>query len=260
MFEANQPDGDYPDPAFPDLLLYVARDGAKEAKFDWGAGRWFGKWRRGDLTLVPANVATDITLAERHHFIALCLPVKAVAIALETSVDAVDFGHLHAAPFRDELLAGLCERLWSEAIDGNPRGTLFADGAFDCIVAMLARHAELNSQNSSTLSPGNLQDVLDHIDANIAGTIRVEQLATLCGMSRFQFSRAFSARMGMSPYAFILQERVQRAAVKLVTTKDSLAEIALDCGFSNQQHMTTAFRDRHGTTPGSFRAQRRSDR
>lgn len=254
MFTVDQPAGDYPDPAFPELLLYVALDGAKEARFDWGAGRWRGRWRRGDLTLVPGNAATDISLAERHRFLGLCLPAAAVAEAMGASVEAVDFGHLHAAPFRDSLLAELCERLWREAESGSPHGALFADGAFDCIVAILAEHARRGEgKRAGRLGARQLDMVLDYVEARLAEDIRVEELAAICDLSRFQFSRAFAKATGMSPYRFVMQQRLDRVRTELLTTDKTLAELAFDCGFSSQQHMSTSFRKFYGSTPTAYR-------
>lgn len=254
MFTVDQPAGEYPDPAFPDLLLYVAHDGAREAMFDWGAGRWRGCWRQGDLTLVPGNVATDISLAERHRFLALCLPGMAVAQALGTSAEAVDFGRLHAAPFRDDFLAALCERLWREAESGNPHGALFADGALDCIVAMLAGRARQGtSESAERIGEASLAMVIDYVDAHLADDIRVEDMAAICGLSRFQFSRAFTRATGQSPYGYVMRQRIERVRSGLATTRKSLAELALDCGFSSQQHMSTAFKRFYGSTPTAYR-------
>tara|TARA_R100000789_G_scaffold7097_3_gene11449 strand:- start:12251 stop:12670 length:420 start_codon:yes stop_codon:yes gene_type:complete len=101
MFSVEQPAGHFPDPAMPTVLLYLARQGVKQARFDWGAGRWKGAWRRNDLTLVPSGAASDVTLSDRHSFFGLCLPVSMFADEHDTAgYDAIEnLGKLYAAPF-----------------------------------------------------------------------------------------------------------------------------------------------------------------
>jgi AraC-like DNA-binding protein len=47
--------------------------------------------------------------------------------------------------------------------------------------------------------------------------------------------------------------RIQTACRLLVDTRESIATIALRCGFSDQSHLTREFRRVTGLTPGSYR-------
>lgn len=60
--------------------------------------------------------------------------------------------------------------------------------------------------------------------------------------------------MGVSPYKYVIQQRVELAKSLLrQSPKMSIAAIALDCGFTNQSALSKHFRNLTGTTPNSYR-------
>ena len=83
-----------------------------------------------------------------------------------------------------------------------------------------------------------------------------ETLATLArraGLSRWQLIRAFAAATGLTPHAWLLDQRVQRARALLREGRLSLSEIALTTGFADQSHFSRAFKARTSVTPGQYR-------
>lgn len=83
-----------------------------------------------------------------------------------------------------------------------------------------------------------------------------ETLATLArraGLSRWQLIRAFAAATGLTPHAWLLDQRVQRARELLREGRLSLSEIALTTGFADQSHFSRAFKARTAVTPGRYR-------
>jgi AraC family transcriptional regulator len=59
--------------------------------------------------------------------------------------------------------------------------------------------------------------------------------------------------MGIPPYKYILQQRVERAKQLLNNSQRSLSDIALDCGFANQSHLNRHFIKLTGVTPKKHR-------
>ncbi len=74
-------------------------------------------------------------------------------------------------------------------------------------------------------------------------------------MSQYYFSRLFKQAMGVSPYQYVMQQRIERAKYLLRTTSLSVAEIAPQVGFSTQNQLTIQFRKFTGTTPSGYRKQ-----
>jgi AraC family transcriptional regulator len=60
--------------------------------------------------------------------------------------------------------------------------------------------------------------------------------------------------MGIAPYQYLLQQRIERAKQLLKQTELSIVEIALDCGFSSHSHLSKQFRSFTGVTPKTYRA------
>jgi len=101
-----------------------------------------------------------------------------------------------------------------------------------------------------------LKKVLDRMRERMAEDVPLTELAGLVGLSPRQFCRRFQAATGSTPGRAMDRMRLDLAATLLTTTRRSVTEIALDCGFSQPQHLATAFKRRHGTTPSGFRTAR----
>lgn len=93
---------------------------------------------------------------------------------------------------------------------------------------------------------------VDHIRHHIGQAMTVQDLAFKAGLSQRQLHRKFVEAFGMAPQEFILRTRVQAASELLAAGKKSVAEIATECGFSDQSALTRHFRRYMGCTPGVF--------
>ncbi|MGO7090836.1 helix-turn-helix domain-containing protein, partial [Rhizobium leguminosarum] len=88
---------------------------------------------------------------------------------------------------------------------------------------------------------------------NLDGNVSISEVAQMCNLSRGYFIRAFRETTGMTPYQWVLRERIDRARDLLRTSKTPLAEVAIACGFADQSHFTRVFAGIVGTTPGNWR-------
>jgi AraC-like DNA-binding protein len=77
-------------------------------------------------------------------------------------------------------------------------------------------------------------------------------LAADLGLSRYQLLRAFRTTMGIPPYAWLAQHRVNRAR-GLLESGLRPAEVAGLVGFADQAHLTRWFRRVVGVTPAAYR-------
>lgn len=94
----------------------------------------------------------------------------------------------------------------------------------------------------------------DLADARYFDALDVDDLAAAAGLSRAHFSREFRRTFGVSPHAYLLTRRLERAAALLRNTDRSVAEICLDVGLTSVGSFTTSFKRTHGMTPTAYRA------
>src|SRR5271163_2037333 len=106
------------------------------------------------------------------------------------------------------------------------------------------------------LSHWRIRKTCDFIDANLSSTLRISDLASNANLSHSHFARAFRRSFGESPHAYIVRMRVQRAQTMLLTSVAPLQQIALDCGFSDQSHLSRLFTRLVGQAPGAWRRAR----
>lgn len=96
--------------------------------------------------------------------------------------------------------------------------------------------------------------MLAYAAAHLDGDISLAALARQAGLSPFHLQRIFAATVGETPKQMTLRLRLARAAVLLLTTADSVLDIALSCGFRSHEVLIRAFRRQFGVSPGAYRA------
>ena len=106
---------------------------------------------------------------------------------------------------------------------------------------------------SGGLSTKKLQQTIDYIQAHLDEKLSLESIASALNLSVHYFCELFTQSMGIPPYKYVLQQRVDRAKQLLRNHEKSLSEIALDCGFANQSHFNRHFTKLIGITPRRYR-------
>jgi AraC family transcriptional regulator len=105
------------------------------------------------------------------------------------------------------------------------------------------------------LSQRSLQQAIAYINEHLAGELSIAEIADEIDMSQYYFSRLFKESTGLSPYQYVISQRIKKAQTLLKTTSLSILEIATQVGFSNQNQLTIQFRKSIGTTPSNYRKQ-----
>lgn len=104
-----------------------------------------------------------------------------------------------------------------------------------------------------TLSRAQSELVRGFIGENLARDIGLDELAQVCCLTRFHFSRAFKATFAEPPYQYILRRRIERAQQMLASTQVPIADVAMACGFNGATQFARSFRGMTGKTPLEFR-------
>jgi AraC family transcriptional regulator len=122
----------------------------------------------------------------------------------------------------------------------------------------MARGREMRNVKRGGLAPWQVELTSRQLLGDIGDNHPVSELASLCGLSRSHFAKAFKASMGMPPHRWLLRQRVHRAAEMLERTEESISVIAASCGFADQSHLTRIFHAMVGSSPADWRRRRRA--
>ena len=99
-------------------------------------------------------------------------------------------------------------------------------------------------------------DAVRRIESEPHEPVTLSALARDAAMSPYHFLRTFQAVAGMTPYQFLLAERMRAAAIRLRDSEESVSAIAFDSGFNDLSTFNHRFRRVMGMTPSAWRRAR----
>ena len=102
--------------------------------------------------------------------------------------------------------------------------------------------------------PAGLADALRYLETHCSEEITPGLLARKAGLSAPQFARLITRVFQATPSQMIAKARLSRGMELLQQTKQSVAQIALDCGYYDHSAFTRAFRQAIGVTPTEYRS------
>jgi AraC family transcriptional regulator len=238
-------------------LLYVT---GGSSSLDW---RHRGMWNKDRLQ------RGTVSIVRRDAEIQSAVPSHSVPIMV-LQLDHGKLGHFAAdhvlaidktlTPVqvtRDVRLATLLSAMFEEVKDGCGSGRLFAESISLALLAYLSgRYATPSPAQTGKkgLSPAQKHSLVAYVRANLAADISVTELAALVHMSPSHFTRMFKMSFGMTPYRFVMHERVQAAKEMVAGSSTSAIEVAMTFGFASQSHFAKVFRQFTGVSPKQYRA------
>ncbi len=113
--------------------------------------------------------------------------------------------------------------------------------------------------NGGSARPAEIADPVEaakvFIEEHLGEPINVTRIAREVELTRPGFTRVFRERTGTSPWAWVLDRRVERAA-RLLERQVPPSEVADALGFCDQSHLTRVFKRLTGATPGEYQRER----
>ena len=94
--------------------------------------------------------------------------------------------------------------------------------------------------------------IKEYLHDNLGSDISLEQLVKITNLNRSYLIRVFRNAVGMPPYTYLNQIRVEKAK-RLLRQGMSIADAAITVGMSDQSHLTRHFKKIVGITPGRYR-------
>jgi AraC-like DNA-binding protein len=116
---------------------------------------------------------------------------------------------------------------------------------------LIQLHQEFDTVKLDLKSNHRLSRAADYIAAHCVEDIALQDICAASQLSRSYLIRAFKQRYGMTPHAFLLNQRVQRAQ-GLLKKGRAIVDVAADCGFADQAHFQRVFKRHVAITPGQY--------
>ena len=121
------------------------------------------------------------------------------------------------------------------------------------VVGLLAP-ARRSARQPSAQDERRITAAVRHIEHAADEKLSLSTLARKAGLSRYHFLRSFRQATGLTPHQYLLRTRLNRAAVRLRTSREPISTIAFDAGFNDLSTFNRRFLRLMGATPGAYRA------
>jgi len=266
IVEVSKPAGLHGGPGVPRLSIAEMRSFARLGRTDFGAGvikdTTFGP---GQFVVPAFNCSRSVTVLDDHVFREFEPEPNLLRSVFEDAKPrpaTFDLGILHTQHADDQNVSALLNHLWNEASAGHLEWRLAMESAAVTLgVALLRAKARLERMPKHALAERacdwRVRRVMERMETEIGGDFGLRELACDVGLSPSHLGAVFVAAVGVPPHRWLLQRRVERACELLTRTRRSITDIALSCGFSSSQHLSTVFKAHMGCTPTDFRHTRK---
>ncbi len=214
------------------------------------------------VNLLPPGVESQWrwrnTIGSTHYQLSPALVAKVAAEAFDLDPARVHFSVRYYDRSSPEVIDTLTA-LRRELLTGGPGGRLCAESLANVLVVQMIRQMS-NSGSRSRVVRGSggrlerhaLRAVEEYIHAHLHQNIALADLANVAHLSEFHFARLFKQTTGLPPHQFVIHQRVERAKRLIGDGRLSLAQIAIEVGFSDQSQLNRHFKRHVGVTPMRF--------
>lgn len=134
-----------------------------------------------------------------------------------------------------------------------PRGDDASDLALEAASLSLVSNLLRLPNSTGGRAPEWLAALVQTLETAGPPAPRLSELAASAGVGEVQLVREFRRHLGCTPGAYLRRRRLESVRLGLETTRRPIAELAFEAGYSDQAHMTRAFRAAFSQTPAAYR-------
>jgi AraC family transcriptional regulator len=213
---------------------------------------------RDTLTFVPAGARIwgwSHTTKRPQSFTAIYLDPLNLPDELPNRLDRLQASRLY---FSDNPLITTIRKLHSGLRDCTQFDDLYLESLSTSAAFELAALGSADNESAKIrLTAVNLSRIEDYVVANVEHGITLDQLASLAGLSKYYFIRAFRAARGRTPYQYVIEQRIERAKELISNGDIKVSEVAQRVGFKSTSKFIQTFRRILGVTPGQIAGHRK---
>lgn len=216
-------------------------------------------WTRPDsVTLIPAGQEADWDIDGSLDVVHIYLQPERFRLLAEQHGLGGSHDLVERVGYMDPVGSRILAMLGTEMDAPGPLNGLFAEQLVALLYTHLMRAHSCGRETPAESRPGalagwRLRRCLDYLHDHLTGDVGLNELASAAGLSPVYFARQFKQAVGVSPHQYVIRQRVERAEALLARSDMPIAQVAIDCGFCDQEHLTRMLRKVSGTTPAAYR-------
>ena len=256
----HQPPGEIPQSYCQKYSLCIkTKTCTKEGKSE----RWFNdqfqnrSMAKGDFFIVPPKTFYRGRWDYPIDFILIGLEPKLVNRIAYESIDPELVEIMPIFPQSDPFILQIGLALKKVLETNLPDSSMYAETMANALSVHLLQYYSTSKFKLSEYTDGlpkyKLKRVIEYVDEYLERNLTIAELAQLVQMSPHYFGRLFKQSMGITPYKYILQCRIDRSKALLRNNELTIAQIAQTVGFAHQSHLNYHFKRLVKITPKQFR-------
>jgi AraC family transcriptional regulator len=244
-----------------DHVIMTYPTGVQRLERRTGKSVAIGTARSGVVTIIPAGSSARWDIPGAVDVIQLYLPHTTLERVAREADAPVPGDLLERTGHTDPVTSGLLMSA-ADVLEGNAvLDALFRQRLTDLLATrLLAEHTGVPTAFEPImggLSPHALRRAIERLSSDSDADVSLAALASDAGLSRFHFCRAFKESTGLSPHAWLRQQRLEQAMNMLRDADASIASVAAQLGYASQTAFTAAFKKLTGETPSDWRRRMR---
>ena len=213
----------------------------------------------GNMWINPPDVPFTYQSDDICYFIIFTIEKRILFKNIDSIVgEKLEF--LQKWDIEDNNLKNIIELFYNETQNEGRNGKLYIDNLINLFSYYFINNysnygAVINNNKDykSRFSSRDISKIKEFIIKNIENNLTIDILAEYISMSKFYFLREFKKSTGITPYQFLLQEKLNRSKELLLNPINQISDIAYKLGFSDQSHFSNLFKKSFGVSPGQFK-------
>ena len=219
--------------------------------------------RTGEGLFINKNVVHDVRRLENCHYNSFLFPAYFLEfyagspakdfVDSVTSNDRMAFIHFTTAlDWHKEVIAQL-----KKLVQIEKNKTDFY--VYEVLVRLsllwlvMRRHVTLPQEQRESIVRLRMQKILRFIEEHYAEDITLTDLSMSANISKSECSRCFKLSMNTTPYKYLTEYRLSKAAQLLKKTNEPIGNIAAAVGFHQMSHFGKCFKEKTGCSPKAYR-------
>ena len=211
----------------------------------------------GNIWINPPKTPFTHDINEPCYFIILAIEEQRFLDACPLKLPQKPLSFLNNYNVMDETIKGILELFLLEAKAKGSNGKAYLDNLLSLLTTHYIKHYSnyhdlLQPSSDSKFDQYQIDKVDKFIVEHIGEPITVDDLANIIGCSKYYFLREFKKFTGVTPYQYLLAQKLEQAKTWFKQNNTNIASISHELGFNDQSHFTKAFKAQYGKTPGQF--------